>query len=170
MKKFIISIDQGTTSSRVVLYDEKFKIKSIQQKEFKQYFPKDGWVEHDAEEIWNDVKKLIHLTLKKNKLKTSQIISIGITNQRETTVLWDKNTHKPIYKAIVWQDRRTAEYCHQLKLKKKDKIIQKITGLVLDPYFSATKINWILNKTKKNIEVKQTIFFLGQLILGYYGN
>ena len=149
MKKFIISIDQGTTSSRVVLYDEKFKIKSIQQKEFKQYFPKDGWVEHDAEEIWNDVKKLIHLTLKKNKLKTSQIISIGITNQRETTVLWDKNTHKPIYKAIVWQDRRTAEYCHQLKLKKKDKIIQKITGLVLDPYFSATKINWILNKTKK---------------------
>ena len=149
MKKFIISIDQGTTSSRVVLYDEKFKIKSIQQKEFTQYFPKDGWVEHDAEEIWNDVKKLIHLTLKKNKLKTSQIISIGITNQRETTVLWDKNTNKPIYKAIVWQDRRTAEYCHQLKLKKKDKIIQKITGLVLDPYFSATKINWILNKTKK---------------------
>ena len=150
MKKYILAIDQGTTSSRVVLYDTKFNIKSIEQKEFKQYFPKDGWVEHDAEEIWNDVKKLIFQIIKNNKLKISQIISIGITNQRETTVLWNKKTGKPIYKAIVWQDRRTADYCHQLKLKNKDKIIQKITGLVLDPYFSATKIKWILNKTSKN--------------------
>ena len=150
MKKYILAIDQGTTSSRVVLYDVKFKIKNIEQKEFKQYFPNDGWVEHDAEEIWKDVKRLIFQTIKKNNLKPSQIISIGITNQRETTVLWDKKTGKPIYKAIVWQDRRTADYCDQLKLKKKDKIIQKITGLVLDPYFSATKIRWILNKTSKN--------------------
>ena len=150
MKKYILTIDQGTTSSRVVLYDVKFNIKSIEQKEFKQYFPKDGWVEHDAEEIWRDVKHLISRTIKKNKLKPSQIISIGITNQRETTVLWNKKTGKPIYKAIVWQDRRTSDYCHQLKLKKKDKIIQNITGLVLDPYFSATKIRWILNKTSKN--------------------
>tara|TARA_Y100001936_G_scaffold213428_1_gene222393 strand:- start:235 stop:1725 length:1491 start_codon:yes stop_codon:yes gene_type:complete len=149
VKKYILAIDQGTTSSRVVLYDVKFKIKSIEQKEFKQYFPQDGWVEHDAEEIWNDVKQLVLRTLKNNKLNPSQIISIGITNQRETTVLWNKKTGKPIYKAIVWQDRRTANYCNQLKLKKKDKIIQKITGLVLDPYFSATKINWILNKTSK---------------------
>ena len=147
MKKYILAIDQGTTSSRVVLYDVKFKIKSIQQKEFKQYFPNDGWVEHDAEEIWKDVKQLISQTIKTNNLKPSQIISIGITNQRETTVLWNKKTGKPIYKAIVWQDRRTADYCNQLKLKKKDKIIQKITGLVIDPYFSATKIQWILNKT-----------------------
>ena len=89
-EKIYLSIDQGTTSSRVVLYDDKFKIKNIQQKEFRQFFPKDGWVEHDAEEIWNDVKKLIQLTIKKNKLKPNQIISIGITNQRETTVLWNK--------------------------------------------------------------------------------
>ena len=151
MKKYILTIDQGTTSSRVVLYDVKFNIKSIEQKEFKQYFPKDGWVEHDAEEIWNDVKCLIRQTIKKNKLNPSQIISIGITNQRETTVLWNKKTGKPIYKAIVWQDRRTANYCDQLRLKKKDKFIQKITGLVLDPYFSATKIKWILNKASKKI-------------------
>ena len=160
MKKYILSIDQGTTSSRVVLYDHKFIIKSIQQKEFKQFFPKDGWVEHDAEEIWNDVKKLIQLTIKKNKIKSSQIISIGITNQRETTVLWNKLTGKPIHKAIVWQDRRTADYCKKLKLKNKDKMIQKITGLVLDPYFSATKINWILNNAqkKKKIVNKNILF------------
>ena len=115
MKKYILSIDQGTTSSRVVLYSDKFKIISIQQKEFKQFFPNDGFVEHDAEEIWNDIKKLIQLTIKKNKLKPLQIISIGITNQRETTVLWNKKTGKPIYNAIVWQDRRTANYCNQLK-------------------------------------------------------
>ena len=160
MKKYILSIDQGTTSSRVVLYDDKFKIKNIEQKEFKQFFPKDGWVEHDAEEIWNDVKKLIQLIIKKNKLKPSQIISIGITNQRETTVLWNKKTGKPIYKAIVWQDRRTSDYCNKLKLNKKDKIIQKITGLVLDPYFSATKINWILKNTpKKNLDKIKDILF-----------
>ena len=160
MKKYILSIDQGTTSTRVVLYDHKFTIKSIQQKEFKQFFPKDGWVEHDAEEIWNDVKKLIQLTIKKNKLKSDQIISIGITNQRETTVLWNKLTGKPLHKAIVWQDRRTADYCKKLKLKHKDKMIQKITGLVLDPYFSATKINWILNniRKKKKILNKNILF------------
>ena len=128
MKKYILAIDQGTTSSRVVLYDVKFKIKSIKQKEFKQYFPNDGWVEHDAEEIWKDVKQLIFQTIKKNNLKPSQIISMGITNQRETTVLWNKKTGKPIYNAIVWQDRRTADYCDKLKLKKKDKIIQKYDG------------------------------------------
>jgi len=160
MKKFILSIDQGTTSSRVVLYDEKFIIKDIAQKEFKQYFPQDGWVEHNAEEIWLDVKKLINLIIKRNKLKPSKIISIGITNQRETTVLWNKKTGKPIYKAIVWQDRRTANYCDKLKSNKKDRIIQKITGLVLDPYFSATKINWILNNIpKKNLgQIKNILF------------
>ena len=160
MKRYILSIDQGTTSSRVVLYNDKFIIKSIQQKEFKQFFPKDGWVEHDAEEIWNDVKKLIQLTIKKNKIKSTQIISIGITNQRETTVLWNKLTGKPIHKAIVWQDRRTSDYCKKLKLKNKDKMIQKITGLVLDPYFSATKINWILNNAqkKKKIVNKNILF------------
>ena len=160
MKKYILSIDQGTTSSRVVLYDDKFKIKDVTQKEFTQFFPKDGWVEHDAEEIWNDVKYLTQLIIKKNKIKSSQIISIGIANQRETTVLWNKKTGTPIYKAIVWQDRRTADYCKKLKLRNKDKLIEKVTGLVVDPYFSATKINWILKNTpKKSIRQFKNILF-----------
>ena len=163
MKKYILAIDQGTTSSRVVLYDSRFKIKSIEQKEFKQYFPNDGCVEHDAQEIWRDVEQLISKTIKKSKLRSSQIISIGITNQRETTVLWNKKTGKPIHKAIVWQDRRTADYCGQLKLKKKDKIIQKITGLVLDPYFSATKIKWILDKNSKNNKNQITDILFGTI-------
>ena len=137
MKKYILAIDQGTTSSRVVLYDSRFKIKSIEQKEFKQYFPNDGWVEHDAQEIWRDVEHLIRQTIRKNKLRPSQIISIGITNQRETTVLWNKKTGKPIHKAIVWQDRRTADYCDQLKLKKKDKVIQKIIKIKSPIFFLA---------------------------------
>ena len=151
MKKYILSIDQGTTSSRVVLYDSKFKICSIIKKEFTQYFPREGWVEHDALQIWKDVKELIRKTIKKNKLKASQILSIGITNQRETTVLWNKKTGIPINKAIVWQDRRTAQYCKKLK---KDKLIQNITGLILDPYFSATKIKWIL---ENNINAKKIL-------------
>ena len=154
MKKYILSIDQGTTSTRIVLYDIKFKVFSIVQKELKQYFPKDGWVEHDALEIWKDTKLLITKIIKKNKLKPYQILSIGITNQRETTVLWNKKTGKPINKAIVWQDRRTANYCNKLKKLKKEKLIQKITGLVLDPYFSATKIKWILNN---NINSKKIL-------------
>ena len=161
MKKYILSIDQGTTSSRVVLYDNKFNICSIVQKEFKQYFPKDGWVEHDALEIWKDTKFLISKLIKKNKLKHFQIISIGITNQRETTVLWNKKTGKPINKAIVWQDRRTSDYCTKLKNFKKDILIQKITGLVLDPYFSATKIKWILDnnpKAKKILNENNLLF------------
>ena len=161
MKKYILSIDQGTTSSRVVLYDNKFNICSIVQKEFEQYFPKDGWVEHDALEIWKDTKFLISKLIKKNKLKPFQIISIGITNQRETTVLWNKKTGKPINKAIVWQDRRTSDYCKKLKNFKKDILIQKITGLVLDPYFSATKIKWILDnnpKAKKLLNENNLLF------------
>tara|TARA_Y100001970_G_scaffold164664_1_gene201218 strand:+ start:17108 stop:18583 length:1476 start_codon:yes stop_codon:yes gene_type:complete len=158
MKKYILSIDQGTTSSRVVLYDMKFNICSIIQKEFKQYFPKDGWVEHDAMQIWRDVKFLVKKIIKKNKLKDSQILSIGIANQRETTVIWNKKTGKPINKAIVWQDRRTANYCKKLN---KDKLIKSITGLVLDPYFSATKIKWILENnisTKKKLKENKLLF------------
>ena len=113
MKKFILSIDQGTTSSRVILFDNQFNIIDIVNKELKQYFPNDGWVEHDAIEIWKSVKTLIKKILNKNSLKASQIISIGITNQRETTVLWNKKTGVPIYKAIVWQDRRTSKICEK---------------------------------------------------------
>ena len=148
MKKFILSIDQGTTSSRIILYNSKFNKVDTVQKEFTQFFSKDGWVEHDALEIWNDVKNLIVKILKKNKLSTFQILSIGITNQRETTVLWNKKNGKPINKAIVWQDRRTSTFCNNLRKKGLEKKFQKITGLIIDPYFSATKIKWILDKNK----------------------
>ena len=149
MKKFILSIDQGTTSTRIILYDTKFKSVDSVQKEFKQYFPKNGWVEHDALEIWCDVKSLISIILKKNKLKASQIISIGIANQRETTVLWNKKNGKPVNRAIVWQDRRTSKICNELKKKNINQKIQKITGLIIDPYFSGTKIKWIIDNNKK---------------------
>ncbi len=148
MKKYFLVIDQGTTSSRIVLYNNKFEIFDIVQKEFKQFFPNEGWVEHNAIEIWNDVRDLIFKILKKNKLVSKNIISIGITNQRETTILWNKKTGKPIYKAIVWQDRRTASFCENLKKKGIHKKIQRITGLEVDPYFSATKIKWIIDNVK----------------------
>ena len=147
MKKYILVIDQGTSSSRIVLYNKRFKIFDIVQKEFKQFFPQDGWVEHNPSEIWNDVKNLITKILKKNNLKAVNIISIGITNQRETTVLWNKINGKPVYNAIVWQDRRTAKYCNKIK-KNESKKIQKITGLEIDPYFSASKIRWILENKR----------------------
>ena len=161
MQKFILSLDQGTTSSRVILYNTNFKTIDTLQKEFNQYFPKNGWVEHDALEIWKDVKFLISKIIKKNKIKSSQILSIGITNQRETTVLWNKKNGKPINKAIVWQDRRTSSLCDTLKKKKLDKKIQKITGLIVDPYFSATKIKWILDnnpKAKKILKQNNLLF------------
>jgi len=148
MKKYFLVIDQGTTSSRIVLYNNKFEIFDIIQKEFKQFFPNEGWVEHNAIEIWNDVRDLIFKILKKNKLVSKNIISIGITNQRETTVLWNQKTGKPIYKAIVWQDRRTASFCENLKKRGIHKKIQRITGLEVDPYFSATKIKWIIDNVK----------------------
>ena len=129
MKRYFLIIDQGTTSSRVVIYKKNFEIFDIVQKEFKQFFPNEGWVEHDANEIWADVKYLITKALKKNKLLAKNIISIGIANQRETTVLWNKATGKPICRAIVWQDRRTSEYCSNLKKRGLGKKIQKITGL-----------------------------------------
>ena len=149
MKKFILSIDQGTTNSKVFLYDLKFNKIDNLQKEFTQYFPKDGWVEHDAIEIWLDVKNLIKNILKKNKINSSHIASIGIANQRETTILWNKKTGKPVNKAIVWQDRRTADFCKKLKGTKKEILIQNITGLTIDPYFSATKIKWIINNNSQ---------------------
>ena len=145
MKHFILSIDQGTTSSRVVIYDDSFSVIDSLQKEVNQFFPKNGWIEHNAIEIWNDVKILIQKILKKNKIQASEVLSIGITNQRETTVLWDKNTGKPVQNAIVWQDRRTINICKNLQEKKLDKRIQEITGLIIDPYFSATKIKWLID-------------------------
>ena len=150
MKKFIISIDQGTTSSRAILFNTKGKIEFVSQYEFKQYFPKNGWVEHNPNEIWSTtLKALKNVINRANKIR-GHIISIGITNQRETTILWNKKTGKPIYNAIVWQDRRTQEYCKKLKNKKYENDFRKKTGLFIDPYFSATKVRWILDNVKES--------------------
>ena len=147
MKKFLVAIDQGTTSSRTILFDLKGNIRFKSQLEFKQYFPKDGWVEHNPTEIWNTTLKTLKKVIKKVSDLNGNIISLGITNQRETTILWNKKTGKPIYNAIVWQDRRTQKYCE--KIKKYENYFRKKTGLFIDPYFSATKIKWILNNVKQ---------------------
>ena len=148
MKKFLVAIDQGTTSTRVILFDLEGNIKFTSQFEFNQYFPKNGWVEHNPNEIWTTTLKALKKVIKKASLLKGKILSIGITNQRETTILWNKKTGKPIYNAIVWQDRRTQEYCEILKKKNYEKIFRKKTGLFIDPYFSATKIKWILENVK----------------------
>ena len=144
MKKYILTLDQGTTSSRAILFNNNGKIASLAQKEFKQFYPKPGWVEHDPMEIWSSQASVITEAVLKENLKADEIAAIGITNQRETTVVWDRETGVPVYNAIVWQDRRTSEQCDNLKEKGVDEIIRKKTGLVLDAYFSATKIQWIL--------------------------
>ena len=161
MKKFIISIDQGTTSSRAILFNTQGKFLFKSQLEFKQYFPQNGWVEHDPEEIWRTTKKVLLNVIKKSKKFKGKILTIVITNQRETTVLWNRITGKPVYNAIVWQDRRTADFCNKFKSSKKDYIINKKTGLLIDPYFSATKIKWIIEnvtKAKKLLRKKQLLF------------
>mgnify|MGYP001326797577 CR=1 FL=1 len=148
MKKFLVAIDQGTTSTRVILFDLEGNIKFTSQFEFNQYFPKNGWVEHNPNESWLTTLKGLKKVVKKVSLRKGKILSIGITNQRETTILWNKKTGKPIYNAIVWQDRRTQEYCEKLKKKNYEKVFRKKTGLFIDPYFSATKIKWILENVK----------------------
>ena len=162
MKKFIVSIDQGTTSSRVVLFDTKGNIKFISQYEFKQYFPRNGWVEHNPNEIWSTTIKALKQVIKKAKSLKGHILTIGITNQRETTILWNKKTGKPIYNAIVWQDRRTQEYCKSLKNKNYENTFRKKTGLFIDPYFSATKIKWILD----NVKVSKKLLKTNNLLFG----
>ena len=144
MSKKIISIDQGTTSSRAVVFSDKGELIGFEQIEFKQFFPNDGWVEHDPEEIWLSVVEVLNLSIKRFNLSASDIASIGITNQRETVVIWDKKTGEPIYNAIVWQDRRTSDFCNSLK--DSQDLIQQKTGLTIDPYFSASKVNWILDQ------------------------
>ena len=146
MEKFILALDAGTTSSRSILFNTKGKITAISQYEFTQYFPHKGWVEHDPIEIWNTQLKSIKEVINKAKIKIEQIHSIGITNQRETTVIWDRKTGKPVYNAIVWQDRRTSDFCLELEKKGAKEIFYKKTGLVLDSYFSGTKIKWILDQ------------------------
>jgi len=145
MEKFILSFDQGTTSSRAIVFDKKGSIKSVAQKEFTQIFPQPGWVEHDANEIWSTQLGVAAEAISQAGLSVKDIAAIGITNQRETTVVWDKQTGQPIHNAIVWQDRRTATYCDHLKEQGYMQPIQRKTGLIIDAYFSATKIKWILD-------------------------
>jgi glycerol kinase len=148
MKKYILALDQGTTSSRAIVFDHSGSIVSVAQKEFKQIFPQPGWVEHDPEEIWSTQLGVAAEAITKAGLSTENIHAIGITNQRETTVVWDRNTGKPIYNAIVWQDRRTADFCDELKRKNLHILIQQRTGLVVDAYFSASKVKWILDNVE----------------------
>ena len=145
MNQYILSFDQGTTSSRTIVFDRNGAIISVAQKEFTQIFPQPGWVEHDANEIWSTQLGVAAEAITKAGLTVKQIAAIGITNQRETTVVWDKKTGQPIHNAIVWQDRRTADFCDALRKEGKDRFIQQKTGLVIDAYFSATKVKWILD-------------------------
>lgn len=143
--QYILSFDQGTTSSRAILFNKEGEIVSLAQKEFTQIYPQPGWVEHDPKEIWSTQITVATEAVLKAQTTPANIAAIGITNQRETTVVWDRETGAPVYNAIVWQDRRTVEYCNELKGQGKDKTIQEKTGLIIDAYFSATKIKWILD-------------------------
>jgi glycerol kinase len=160
-KKFIVAIDQGTTSNRAILFNTQGKSLFKSQLEFKQYFPKNGWVEHNPEEIWNKTKKVLMDVINKSKRFKGDILAIGVTNQRETTILWDRASGKPVYNAIVWQDRRTTDFCKKYRSSKRERLINKKTGLLIDPYFSGTKIKWIIEnvpKAKKLLEKKQLLF------------
>jgi len=142
---FILALDQGTTSSRAIVFDHEGGVRGLAQKEFRQIFPQAGWVEHDPLEIWESQIEVARKAIAKADLRTADIAAIGITNQRETTVIWDRRTGEPIHNAIVWQDRRTADFCEQLKRSGHSEVIKKKTGLVIDSYFSASKIRWLLD-------------------------
>lgn len=162
MPDYILSLDQGTTSSRAIIFNKKGNIVATAQKEFTQFFPKPGWVEHDANEIWSTQSGVVTEAILKAGLTIADIAAIGITNQRETTVVWDRDTHLPICNAIVWQDRRTADYCDKLKKEGHAEKIQAKTGLVTDAYFSGTKVKWILD----NVEGARDKAQKGQLCFG----
>lgn len=162
MKKYVMALDQGTTSCRAILFDKESKIVGVTQKEFTQIYPKAGWVEHDAEEIWSTQYGVIAELIAKTGIKVDEIASIGITNQRETTVVWDKTTGKPVYNAIVWQCRRTTAICDDLKARGYEDMVREKTGLVVDAYFSGTKVKWILD----NVEGARAKAEKGELLFG----
>ena len=162
MKEFILSLDQGTTSSRAIIFDHNGQPCAVAQKEFTQYYPSPGWVEHDPEEIWSTQAGVSLEAITKAGLESSNIAAIGITNQRETTIVWNRQTGKPVYNAIVWQDRRTSDFCDMLKDEGHSRMILEKTGLVIDAYFSATKVNWILD----NVEGARRLAGEGQLAFG----
>ncbi|MGV3487560.1 MAG: glycerol kinase GlpK [Tuberibacillus sp.] len=162
MEKFILALDQGTTSSRAIIFNKNGDVVHIAQKEFTQYFPKPGWVEHDASEIWGSILSVIAQALSETNIAAEQIEAIGITNQRETAVVWDKNTGIPVYNAIVWQSRQTAEICEELKAKGYNDLFRDKTGLLIDAYFSGTKVKWILD----NVEGAREKAENGDLLFG----
>lgn len=162
MEKYILSLDQGTTSSRAILFNQKGEIVHIAQKEFTQHFPKPGWVEHNASEIWGSILAVIAGCLSESNIKPEQVAGIGITNQRETTVVWDKETGIPVYNAIVWQSRQTSEICEELKEKGYNDLFREKTGLLIDAYFSGTKVKWILD----NVEGARAKAEAGELLFG----
>jgi glycerol kinase len=162
METYILALDQGTTSSRAIIFNKKGEIVYISQKEFTQYFPKPGWVEHNANEIWGSILSVIATSLSESGIKPEQIAGIGITNQRETTVVWDKNTGQPVYNAIVWQSRQTADICEELKARGLNDKFREKTGLLIDAYFSGTKVKWILD----NVEGAREKAERGELLLG----
>ena len=162
MSKFIMALDQGTTSSRAILFDKKGNPVYVAQKEFKQHFPKSGWVEHNPMEIWSSVLSVIAQVLSENDINASDVAGVGITNQRETTVVWDKNTGEPVYNAIVWQSRQTAGICDQLKEQGHEDTFRQKTGLLIDAYFSGTKVKWILD----NVEGAREKAEAGDLLFG----
>ncbi len=162
MPTFIITLDAGTTSERAILFDENGEIRGTSQREIEQFYPQAGWVEHNPEELWATQKFVVRDLLNQNNLSASAIAAIGITNQRETTIIWNRDTGKPIYNAIVWQDRRTAAYCDQLKAEGKEELVRSKTGLVLDAYFSGTKIKWLLDQVEGAREAAES----GKLAFG----
>ncbi|MEH6562452.1 MAG: FGGY family carbohydrate kinase, partial [Marinobacter sp.] len=162
MTRYLLAIDQGTTSSRAIVFDQSGTSVATDQREFHQHFPSDGWVEHDATEIWESTLAVCRSALDKAAIKASELAGIGITNQRETTVIWERASGKPIHRAIVWQDRRTASLCTKLKTDGYEDIVVERTGLLIDPYFSATKIAWILD----NVEGARARAEAGELAFG----
>src|SRR5690349_9669639 len=159
---YILALDQGTTSSRAIIFEKSGNIVSIAQKEFAQIFPQPGWVEHDPSEIWSSQATVMAEVVVRAGLKPGDIAAIGITNQRETALVWNKETGKPIYNAIVWQDRRTASFCDNLKKQGLENTIREKTGLIIDAYFSATKVKWILD----NVEGAREMAEKGLLAFG----
>lgn len=170
MKKYILALDQGTTSSRAIVFDHDGKICSVAQKEFTQYFPKPGWVEHNPNEIWSSQASVIAESISAIDINGLDIAGIGITNQRETTIVWDVDTEEPIYNAIVWQDRRTADYCDKLKAEGLIDTIREKTGLIIDAYFSGTKIKWILITYQEHVNAQSKVSCVSvTLIAGWFG-
>ena len=159
---YVLAIDQGTTSTRAILFDENMKIAGVAQEEFTQHFPASGWVEHEAGDLWDTTLRTCHAVMEKQDTSASDIAAIGITNQRETTLIWDRETGEPIHRAIVWQDRRTSDLCQTLKAAGHEQVVTAKTGLLLDPYFSGTKVKWLLD----NVEGARARAEAGELAFG----